>query len=102
MSDFKWNAGKGGIFTNKKEKDGQPDSKGELTCPCCEKSLELAAWRKEGNKGPWLSISAKEKGSFQPKQGKVPGTIQEVFGQGNGPAGYEDSIPFAPVRGLML
>ena len=68
MSDFKWNAGNGGIFTNKKEKDGQPDSKGELTCPCCEKSLELAAWRKEGNKGPWLSLSAKEKGSFKPKE----------------------------------
>ena len=86
MSDFKWNAGKGGIFTNKKEKEGQPDSKGELTCPCCEKSLELAAWRKDGKKGPWLSLSAKEKGSFQPKSERpVPATIQEAF---------DDNLPF--------
>lgn len=51
--------GQGTIFKNsKKEKETQPDYKGEIKTPSGE-LLEIALWVKEGKKGKFFSASVK-------------------------------------------
>lgn len=52
--------GQGTIFKNsKKEKETQPDYRGEIITPSGEK-LEIALWVKEGKKGKFFSAAIKE------------------------------------------
>jgi hypothetical protein len=59
----------GGLFVNKKNQAASPDYTGELTvnadllktCPRDEQGnvvIRLAAWEKEGSKGPFFSLKA--------------------------------------------
>lgn len=51
--------GQGTIFKNsKKEKENQPEYKGEIMTPSGEK-LEIALWVKEGQKGKFFSAAIK-------------------------------------------
>ena len=63
MSDFQWNEGKGGLFHNRKQKDTQPDYRGEVTLE--GNVYEIAGWKKEGKRGTWLSLSVNPKGDYQ-------------------------------------
>lgn len=86
MSDFKWNAGNGGLFVNRKEKDSQPDYRGELNWNGTV--LEISGWKKEGKNGTWLSLSAREKGSFQQKEKPSRNDRADTA------PGFDDQIPF--------
>lgn len=57
--------GQGSLFPNSKEKDAQPDYRGSVNIE--GKEYELAAWKKQGQKGEFLSLAAKPK---QPKEEK--------------------------------
>lgn len=95
MSDFQWNDGKGGLFQNNKEKPNQPDYRGELTTPDGDQ-LVVSGWKKQGKKGPWLSLSVEKKGNWQD-------SASTPSGRQDPPAGgsAESDIPFGPIRGLV-
>ena len=60
MTDsFTWNAGNGALFPNHKEKESQPDYRGNMTC-LCGRRHEIAGWKKDGQKGKYLSLKFQE------------------------------------------
>lgn len=57
---FELREGQGTLFPNNKDgNDKRPDYRGSVMIGGTE--YELAAWSKEGKKGPYLSLSAKVK-----------------------------------------
>lgn len=65
MADYKLEAEYGNLFVNNKKELGskQPDRTGKLCIPFdCKKGdvLDLSGWIKEGAKGKFLSLVAKE------------------------------------------
>lgn len=83
----------GSMFPNaRKEQDNHPDWEGSIMVD--GKSYWLKAWNKQGQKGPWVSLSVKDKvagardisrqAGFEP-HGAKPAT----YGDDDG-----DSIPF--------
>ena len=79
--------GQGSVFKNeKKEKDTQPDYKGDATCPCCSAKLWVDQWvkRPEGKK-PYMSLSLKA------KEERKPEAKPESAKTGGG---FDDDIPF--------
>lgn len=89
------------LFQNDKEgNDKRPDYKGTMVNADGQEQ-KIAAWIRKSKTGKKF-MSGKIDMEGAPAAKKAPATIQEAFGQGNGAAGYEDNIPFAPVRGLML
>lgn len=63
--------GQGSLFKNdRKEKENQPDYRGELMIN--GELLEVAAWIKTGQKGKFMSLSAKPKEERRQRQDDNP------------------------------
>ena len=70
--------GTGTLFPNDKgDNHRRPDYRGEAKID--GKLIEIAGWKKQGNKGPYLSLSFKLKGQKEQEGGK---------------ADFDDDIPF--------
>lgn len=103
----------GSMFPNaRKEQDNHPDWEGSIMVD--GKSYWLKAWNKQGQKGPWVSLSVKDKvaraeqisneagfGKTPPRQpsyadqsGSFDRNTGEVFERGRTPY-LDDEIPFA-------
>jgi len=75
--------GSGALFKNDKgDNPARPDYRGDLMIDGT--LYEIAAWIKDGNKGKFMSLSAKPKEPKEQTQG------------GGGAGGFSDEIPFSP------
>lgn len=78
----------GALFRNENRREGKNDANAQgkmvTTCAHCGEETEfwLNAWTKQGDKGPWQSISAK------PKDG------QQAASRAAAEPPFDDSIPF--------
>ena len=82
--------GSGALFRNDKgDNDKRPDYRGNLMVGGVE--YELSSWIKEGQKGKWMSISAKPKEERQSQQ-KAPQTAPGKASGGH----LDDDVPFMP------
>lgn len=56
MSDFERREATGTLFPNdKRETEAQPTHRGE--CKIEGKVYKISGWKKEGKRGPWLSLA---------------------------------------------
>lgn len=85
--------GFGALFQNDKGgNDARPDYKGD--CMIDGVMMEIAGWKKQGQKGSYLSLK------IQPKREQPPASQQadpQAAGSNMDPAGYpdmDDEIPF--------
>lgn len=78
--------GQGALFNNSKDKDSQPDMKGVINIDGTD--YEIAAWKKQGQKGEFLSLSAKLKTAKPEKQETKPASRPQI------PHDMNDEIPF--------
>lgn len=97
MADYD-NTNRGALFTNeRKEADNHPDFTGSINVNGVE--YYLNAWQKDGKKGPFLSLSVKQKdttGDAPKSAGKASILKQpnaEVPPASKEPA-FDDEIPF--------
>jgi hypothetical protein len=90
MSDFVHREGSFSLFNNRKTKDSQPDMRGEGMLN--GKPHEISAWKKQSQKGEWLSIV------IQPKRELQQGSIKRPESKPE-PKSFprtedDDSVPF--------
>lgn len=56
MGDYKAKPGTGTLFNNEKSNERQPDMRGKIITPD-GKEYKISAWKKEGQKGEFLSLA---------------------------------------------
>lgn len=78
--------GDGALFQNRKEKDSQPDVRGDFLLD--GKTYEIAGWQKATRNGdPWWSLKV------QPKRAR-PGTPTAPLQSRDAPRDFDDPVPF--------
>lgn len=82
--------GDGSLFDNDyKQSDNQPDMRGNLLLNGVE--YQISAWRKQGQRGEFLSLRVEPKRDRQQQQPPKPQPSQQPSA---GPVPDDDSIPF--------
>lgn len=88
MSNFQQKPGFGSLFRNKKEKDSQPDYRGDACTPKGEQ-IRIAGWlKKDKNDKTYLSLKIEEP---REQTGNAPAKPAA-----RPRADFDDSVPFAP------
>lgn len=75
---YKNNDNSGAIFTNQKQKESQPDMTG--SCTIGGKSFRIAAWKRQGPNGEFLSIKFNdyEEKAYTPGKPEVKADYKEI------------------------
>lgn len=97
MSNYEHREGFGNLFQNdKKGNQAAPDYRGTIMCG--GNVYELAGWKKQGNKGTFLSLSAKVKAPENAQAGAPQATASNANQPKLEVKGFEDmdfgELPF--------
>jgi uncharacterized protein (DUF736 family) len=92
MSNFQQKPGFGSLFRNKKEKDTQPDYRGDACTPKGEQ-IEIAGWLKQDKNGKtFMSLKVQE--PREQRQQEAPQQRQQQAPQRAARALYDEDAPF--------